>query len=81
VIGIAQDSTSLKYELVDLVDWPLLMNDEPDIPAHGIYTQEHTRAWSAQIASADAIIFVVLSQFCNWLNPVERTEQAYAANE
>ena len=41
VIGIARDSTSLKYELVDLADWPLPMTDEPDIPAYGIYTQEH----------------------------------------
>jgi NAD(P)H-dependent FMN reductase len=58
VVGIARASTNLKYELVDLADWPLPMNDEPGIPELGTYVQEHTRAWSRKITSADAVMFV-----------------------
>ncbi|MGH8233051.1 MAG: hypothetical protein ACREPU_02490 [Rhodanobacteraceae bacterium] len=32
------------YEIVDLADWILPMDDEPAIPASGRYTQPHTRA-------------------------------------
>ncbi len=67
VIGIARAANRLQYELVDLKDWALPMNDEPDMPAHGAYTQEHTRAWSRKIACADAIIFVT-PQY-NWGYP------------
>jgi len=67
VVGIARASTSLKYELVDLADWPLPMDDEPGIPALGVYAQEHTRAWSRKIASADAVMFVT-PQY-NWGYP------------
>ena len=67
VIGIGQASTSLRYELVDLADWPLTAGDEPGIPALGAYTQEHTRAWSRRIASGDAFVFVT-PQY-NWGYP------------
>ena len=55
---IARAATKVTYELVDLGEWPLPMNDEPEIPARGTYTQEHTLAWSRKIAGADAIVFV-----------------------
>jgi NAD(P)H-dependent FMN reductase len=67
VIAIAQASSNLKYELLDLADWPLPMDDEPGIPALGDYTQPHTRAWSGKIASADAFLFVT-PQY-NWGYP------------
>jgi len=67
VVAIAQASTNLKYELVDLADWPLPMNDEPGIPELGAYAQEHTRAWSRKIAGADAVMFVT-PQY-NWGYP------------
>ncbi|MGB3551289.1 MAG: NAD(P)H-dependent oxidoreductase [Candidatus Binatus sp.] len=67
VVEVAQASTNLNYELVDLADWPLPMNDEPGLPALGVYAQEHTRAWSRKIASADAIMFVT-PQY-NWGYP------------
>jgi NAD(P)H-dependent FMN reductase len=67
VVGIAQASTNLKCELVDLADWPLPMNDEPDIPALGAYAQEHTRAWSRKIANAHAVMF--LTPQYNWGYP------------
>jgi NAD(P)H-dependent FMN reductase len=58
VIGIGQASTSLGYELVDLADWPLPMDDEPSVPAFGSYFRDHTHAWSRKVAGADAIVFV-----------------------
>lgn len=67
VIGLAEASSNLKYELVDLADWPLPMNDEPGIPAQGSYTQPHTLAWSRKIAAADAFVFVT-PQY-NWGYP------------
>jgi NAD(P)H-dependent FMN reductase len=68
VIGLAEASSSLKYELVDLTDWPLPMGDEAGIPAaQGEYAQEHTRAWSRKIAMAAAFVFVT-PQY-NWGYP------------
>jgi NAD(P)H-dependent FMN reductase len=67
VISVAQPSTGLNFELVDLVDWKLPMTDEPNIPALGGYTRAHTRAWSKKIAGADAIMFVT-PQY-NWGYP------------
>ena len=67
VVSVAQESSDLSYELADLVDWSLPMNDEPGIPALGGYQQAHTRAWSDKVASADAIMFVT-PQY-NWGYP------------
>lgn len=67
VIEIGRASTGLNYEMVDLADWPLPMDDEPGIPALGGYAQEHTRAWSRKIAAADAFVFVT-PQY-NWGYP------------
>jgi NAD(P)H-dependent FMN reductase len=68
VAEIGRRCTGLDYEVVDLADWPLPMNDEPVIPAKGVpYAQPHTRAWSEKIKSADAVVFVT-PQF-NWGYP------------
>jgi len=67
VIDIGRASTGLNYDLVDLTDWPLPMDDESGIPALGGYGQEHTRAWSRKIAGADAFVFVT-PQY-NWGYP------------
>jgi NAD(P)H-dependent FMN reductase len=67
VIDIGRRSTGLTYELVDLADWPLPMDDEPGIPARGGYAQAHTQAWSRKIAGADAFVFVT-PQY-NWGYP------------
>jgi NAD(P)H-dependent FMN reductase len=45
-------------ELVDLKELDLPFLDEPDHPAMRNYTQAHTKAWSAQVAAADAYVFV-----------------------
>jgi NAD(P)H-dependent FMN reductase len=54
-------------ELLDRKDWPLPLNDEPGIPATGVYAHELTRAWSRKIAAADGYIFVT-PQY-NWGYP------------
>jgi len=56
------------FELVDLRDWPLPMDDEPDIPAgRPPYETALTQAWSRKVAAAQAIVFVT-PQY-NWGYP------------
>ena len=55
------------FEVVDLKDWPLPMDDESGVPAAGVYAFEHTRAWSRKIVGARAFIFVT-PQY-NWGSP------------
>lgn len=45
-------------QLVDLADFDLPVYDEPFHPAQQKYQHEHTKAWSASVAAADAYIFV-----------------------
>ena len=49
-----------KFEvtLVDLAAVNLPMYDEPNHPMRRQYTKEHTKAWSAIVAAADAFVFV-----------------------
>lgn len=57
-----------RFELVDLRDWPLPMDDEPEIPAGGApYANPLTQAWSRKVAGAQAIVFV--SPQYNWGYP------------
>jgi len=67
VQAIGRELSSLEYEVIDLADWRLPMDDEPAIPALGTYTQAHTHAWSKKIAEASAIVFIT-PQF-NWGYP------------
>lgn len=67
VISLADPSGQPAYELVDLKEWQLPFDDEPGIPAKGAYTHDHTRAWSAKVASADG--FVIVSPQYNWGYP------------
>ena len=45
-------------ELVDLAEMNLPLFDEPRPPRLGQYEHEHTKAWSATVARADAFVFV-----------------------
>jgi NAD(P)H-dependent FMN reductase len=47
-----------EYELVDLLDYKLPHLDEALPPSLGQYTQPHTQAWAAKIASFDGFVFV-----------------------
>jgi NAD(P)H-dependent FMN reductase len=68
VAQIGHAHTDLHYDVVDLADWPLPMDDEPEIPAKGLpYREAHTRAWSEKIKGAEGIVFVT-PQY-NWGYP------------
>lgn len=45
-------------ELVDIASFNLPVLDEPHHPAQRKYTKDHTKAWSASVAAADAYAFV-----------------------
>jgi NAD(P)H-dependent FMN reductase len=58
VLERASARTGVKYELVDLADYPLPHLDEAMPPSLGQYAGEHTKEWAAKIASFDGFIFV-----------------------
>jgi NAD(P)H-dependent FMN reductase len=53
--------------LIDLQEVALPFLDEPDMPAYGRYTHEHTIRWSKLISSYDGFVFV-FPQY-NWGYP------------
>ncbi|ESQ82005.1 hypothetical protein AEAC466_18990 [Asticcacaulis sp. AC466] len=65
--GIGRASTSLEYEIIDLTQWSLPMDDEPHIPAVGPYASALTQAWSDKVTNASAVVFVT-PQY-NWGYP------------
>jgi NAD(P)H-dependent FMN reductase len=58
VYQLAQKRSDAEFELVDIKDFNLPLLDEPMPPSLGQYTKEHTKAWSAKIASFDGFVFV-----------------------
>jgi NAD(P)H-dependent FMN reductase len=48
-----------EVELIDLAEVNLPVFDEPHHPRLGKYVHEHTKRWSAVIARADAIVWVI----------------------
>ena len=58
VLEIARKRSDAEFELVDLKDHPLPLLDEPIPASAGQYSQAHTRAWAAKIASLDAFVFI-----------------------
>ena len=51
VYEIAQKRSDAEFELVDIKDFNLPLLDEPMSPIMGQYTRQHTKTWSAKIAS------------------------------
>jgi len=58
VYEIAQRRSDAEFELVDIKDFNLPLLDEPMSPTMGQYRHQHTRDWSAKIASFDGYVFV-----------------------
>ena len=58
VHGIATERQDAQFEIVDIQEFNLALLDEAMPPAMGQYSQPHTKAWSAKIASFDAYVFV-----------------------
>jgi NAD(P)H-dependent FMN reductase len=55
---IARQRGDAEFELVDIEDFDLPLLDEPIPPSQGKYSQPHTKAWAAKIASFDAFVFI-----------------------
>src|SRR6266851_9239278 len=58
VYEIAMKRDDAEFEIVDIKDFNLPMLDEPMSPMMGQYSQTHTKAWAAKIATFDAFVFV-----------------------
>ena len=58
VMGLASQRTDADFEFVDVQTFELPVLDEPGSPSQGLYTKEHTKAWSAKVAEFDAYVFV-----------------------
>ncbi len=58
VHDIAKKRSDAQFEIVDIKDYNLPLLDEPIPPSLGQYSQPHTKAWAAKIASFDAFVFV-----------------------
>jgi NAD(P)H-dependent FMN reductase len=58
VYEIAKKRGDAEFEVVDIKDFNLPLFDEPRSPMMGQYSQPHTKAWAAKIASFDAFVFV-----------------------
>ncbi|AEW98605.1 NADPH-dependent FMN reductase [Streptantibioticus cattleyicolor] len=56
--AMASRRADAQFELVDLRDHPLPLLDEPLPPSLGQYHNEHTKRWSAKIASFDGYVIV-----------------------
>jgi NAD(P)H-dependent FMN reductase len=55
---IARTRTDAEFELVDIAEYNLPLLDEPMPAMFGQYSHDHTRVWSAKIASFDGYVFV-----------------------
>jgi NAD(P)H-dependent FMN reductase len=68
IVDVAASVPGLSFELIDLKDWYLPLDDEPHQPKQKRgYLQTHTRAWSDKIAAADGYLF--LTPQYNWGYP------------
>jgi NAD(P)H-dependent FMN reductase len=56
--GAARAHGGFEIDVADLAEIALPMMDEPRHPRFGDYKHEHTRAWSARVAAAGAVVFV-----------------------
>lgn len=57
-IGRARAHGEFEVVVADLKELALPMMDEPNHPRAGNYQRDYTKAWSATVAAADAIVFV-----------------------
>jgi NAD(P)H-dependent FMN reductase len=55
---VAKKRSDAEFELVDIQQFNLPLLDEAMPPSMGQYSQPHTKAWAAKIASFDGYVFV-----------------------
>lgn len=56
---LAREHGGFEVEVADLAEIDLPLFNEPKHPRFGDYLHDHTKAWSATVARADAVVFVV----------------------
>jgi NAD(P)H-dependent FMN reductase len=56
--AFAREHGGFEVDEADLAELNLPLMDEPNHPRLKNYTKDHTKAWSAQVAAADAFVFV-----------------------
>jgi NAD(P)H-dependent FMN reductase len=56
--GRARRRPGVELDLIDLAEVALPFLSEPEHPAYGRYTEEHTLAWSKRVAGAEAYVLV-----------------------
>jgi NAD(P)H-dependent FMN reductase len=59
ITAVARQHPGFTVEVLDLAEIALPLIDEPNHPRLAKYTHDHTKAWSASIAGADAFVFVM----------------------
>ena len=57
--GRAVEHGGFEVEVADLAELDLPLFDEPRHPMTGEYEHRHTKDWSARVAAADALVFVM----------------------
>lgn len=55
---LAERHGGFEIDFVDLAELNLPFMDEPNHPRLRVYTQPHTKEWSARVEAADAVVFV-----------------------
>ena len=58
VVELARSLPCAEIDLIELADVALPFLDEPEHASTKLYTQQHTREWSARIDALDAVILV-----------------------
>jgi NAD(P)H-dependent FMN reductase len=60
-----------EIDVADLAELALPLMDEPNHPRLGRYEFEHTKAWSARVAAADAVAFVMPEYNHSYVAPLK----------
>ena len=79
---IARKRTDAEFELVDIAGFRLPLYDEPTTPSAAPHSHDHTKLWSAKVASFDGFVFVTPEynhSTCGALkNAIDYLEQEWA---
>jgi len=68
ILTQVQETPNVKFNLVEIEDWKLPLFNEASLPIEGpkLYTHEHTKRWSQEIASYDGYIFLTPQYNCGY---------------
>ena len=80
VADAANKHGGFEVDLADLAEIDLPLMDEPNHPRLAKYTNRHTKEWSARVAAADAIVFV-LAEYNHTFTAAAKNAIDYLHNE